>query len=483
MARTDLAAAIELLRQAADVDPQLEVPRALAQLLGTEAAVMARTKPDVAVELLRQAVAVSPQSGLLRETLAKLLIERSELEAADAVLEEGLTLDDSSPGLLNLKARLLDRRDQLPQAIDYYRQAARAAPDDKEIFADWIDALVRADRADDALERLDRRLKAFPDNTSAQALKGRVLLEVNRPKEAVQALQKAVELDPNELAVQLDLAETLLRLERYNAAKAAYRSAIENDNRLCDARAYFSILLIDIAEYGEAAKHVHDAIGILEKEVRNRETQTRLGWLYSTLAWAWRCSGEVPIGELEAALHTALRYRREDPWTRKDLGSLYLRTGRQKQGEAVIRALIAASGGTDVPVSLIGWCHYLLGRYDEAVRCLRAALAADEDDFTTSFDLALALLASGRTATAEVEYRRATERAKSRHRPPRQRGLFYIAIIDLIQAVKDRRIDGPDGSEIYRDLRQHLERARFDRGKLATLDYPLTTMQPTPLSV
>ncbi len=85
----------------------------------------------------------------------------------------------------------------------------------------------------------------------------------------------------------------------------------------------------------------------------------------------------------------------------------------------------------------MGWCHYRLGEYDEAMRLFIDAVSLNVDVISTQFYLALTLMCSGWRwrPLAVREYRRGLDLADRKHILKR-RGLLYAALRDLKDAVK-----------------------------------------------
>ena len=85
------------------------------------------------------------------------------------------------------------------------------------------------------------------------------------------------------------------------------------------------------------------------------------------------------------------------------------------------------------------------------MRLLHASLSLDEAPLYAQFDLGLVLLASSRSQLALPEYERAVKLASSKH-ILRQRGLYYVALFDLVQGARKHGF-GPEGDKIFKLLR------------------------------
>jgi tetratricopeptide (TPR) repeat protein len=89
--------------------------------------------------------------------------------------------------------------------------------------------------------------------------------------------------------------------------------------------------------------------------------------------------------------------------------------------------------------SLIGWCLYRLGQYAQATHVLEDGLMLDASMLSTWFDLALVQMCGAQYGIALGTYQQALDRIRSEHGLKR-RGLIYIALDDLRQAIREHRI-------------------------------------------
>jgi hypothetical protein len=141
--------------------------------------------------------------------------------------------------------------------------------------------------------------------------------------------------------------------------------------------------------------------------------------------------------------------------------------GREEEGRKILERLAELSV-SQAPLDLVGWCHFRLGRYEAAEQWLRTSMREDSEKAdSTSFDLALVLLAKEikNTEEAEEAYAEAKMRAAGND-VRRQRGLFHVAAIDVKVAIEDGVIDREKGDERLKDLKTRLEEANNKFAKL-----------------
>src|SRR5262249_47810312 len=187
--------------------------------------------------LLKEIINRWPDHVEPREALAARLLRQGNYVEALAAAEGALALAPESASLLGLKAKALDGKGELAEAVRFYRRASRAARADDERFGALIDALTRANRSDEALNEVERRLARFKENGQALAAKGQLLLTARQFEDAAEALQAAEPLVPDELRLKvgIQLGQALRELDRYGEALQALERAAQVDNTLGDA--------------------------------------------------------------------------------------------------------------------------------------------------------------------------------------------------------------------------------------------------------
>ena len=236
---------------------------------------------------------------------------------------------------------------------------------------------------------LNRALALKPDYPFALSRKGNALRALDRYEEAQQALDRA-----------------LVLLER------DYLFALGTKGWL----------LCDIGEF-------QDAVQVLN------QVQFDSVWILDLKGQALQNLGVEHAEEAQQAYEVALKVDPRDLWIHKGLGdALYLR-GKLEEAKTkylgVIKQAKERNEELDADtLSLLGWCHYRLGQYDEAARLLVEALRLDPKGISHQFKLALTLLCSERYGLALREYQRGLELTESKP-VQRRRGLLAVAIKDL----------------------------------------------------
>jgi tetratricopeptide (TPR) repeat protein len=473
------------------------LPETLGQFVGWLQTFGAATETRKKIGALNEAIQLRPEDIEARAELIRLHMNQKNYKGAEGVASEGLKIaPDSAPLLLSMAA-ILERQGKKGEAIDYYRLAARRAPDDETVFVAMVDALKRAGQTDEALRAVERALARDQRNVVALIAKGNLLVENGKlpdkaaeSEAAAESLRRAETLlgptDKRLLGVRVWLSAALRQLDRYDEAREVLEQAAKADNETNDVRAHLVTLLIEIAEYEAAGKLAQEAIDRLEAAGRaapspgtadaataKDDVEQRLSWLYYARGWALYCACNAPASETEAAYKRAVQLAPTDPWAKKNLGGVLLRSEAGKeQGRKLILELVSAATQNELPVSLVGWCHFLLGNYAAAEHWIRGALASNPNDIGLQFDLGLVLVAAGQEGGAVAQYKAALE-AALRRKKPRRRGLLHVALLDVIVCTKEGRIPAPSGQSVFDELHHALEKAGSPSEMLERLRYPI----------
>ena len=423
------------------------------------------------VALLKEIVSRWPERVEPRQALAGLHLRQGNHAEALVEVDRALAIAPDSASLLGLKAKALDLKGDLAEAVRFYRRVSRAARGSDDAFDTLIDALTRAGRSEEALGELEHRLALFPKNGRALAAKGQLLYAAGRVEDAAAALQAAEPLVPDDmrLTVRIHLAQAWRSLDQYGEALQAFERAAQVDNALGDAHALKAVTLVDIAEYEQAAAVLERAIDTIGDHTSDDEAKRRLGWLWSARGWVLRRAGRAAVDQLKPMFERATALAPDDPYAKKNLGwALLQQPASEKEGERLIRELIDERA--DIPKELVGECQFMLEKYEAAEHWVRSVVNADPTDIATQFDLALVLLAMRRNDDAK-EYAAASKLAREKS-AERRRGLFHVALGDLIDAHKEGRVDPAQAKRVWQGLWKDLQAAGLREEELARLQYP-----------
>ena len=365
---------------------------------------------------------------------------------------------------------MLQALGQREEAVEMFRAVLRIDPT-RRSASDLGETLRHLGRYDEALEALDQALKVDPKNANALGTRGQVLQALGRREEAVDALRKALVIDPKLSWVYSELGRTLRLLGRDLEALAEFDRALASDPSnigarlgLCEVLLQLDYMeevleLLEPLEHDKPTERDQRALVLARRGealcamARFDEADSLLRQaiaLDDTIGWFHYLRGRA-LQNLERAdqAHSAYQLAMErlpsdeNFFERKGVANaLYLQGQLEKakpEYQRVIDTVTLRIPSPDADtLSLLGWCHYRLGEFDQALRLLMQALSLNPAVVSNQFDVSLVLLGLNRDEMAVREYQRAVEATRC-HVISRRRGIFQVAINDLEVARREGR--------------------------------------------
>jgi tetratricopeptide (TPR) repeat protein len=473
LARALLAKGSEAASEAlAQVDAILQVvPQDPASLRIKAAAHMQLEQFTEALTALRDAAAAE-ETFDIRLELGRALLQTGDARRAVEEFERAIRLDPKNPAGHRALADCFRSLGDRDHAVSSYRRAARLAPEDPDTFQAMMEILNELGRPDDASEEIDERISG-PLRPLALEWKARFSAADN-PAAAIQALEQASTIEPTDAAVDrvpilIQLGNLRREIGRYSDAGHAYRDAVALDDTNLDAWWAFASYQCDIARFDVALEAMNTAL-----KMKPRSPNT-----WGVIAWCHQHLGNQD--EALDAFQKAFDYSEQHAYYEKGLANALYQMGRGDQSvahfESVLKKLkygtSSDSGGEYVVrdsnvLALLGWCNYRLGRFDEAIRLFQNALASGSHEHRfLLFDLTLTLLASGRESLATRALHAACDAADAEELE-RRRGLYFIALFDLIDAHV-HHVVAEGAREIIITVRDRLARTDIDLTQLKWL--------------
>jgi tetratricopeptide (TPR) repeat protein len=453
--RGDLPAARELWKQVVAAEPlAADAHRALAQLLaetaGREAALdhlraacarfphhvvlhrvweawLRDDGPTATEPVIRRMVAIHPADAWTRRELVLCLADQGRLDEAFAEMQIARDLEPDSASYHSVLGRLCLRAGRRDEAKAAFRAALAISVDDEFAFAQLIDACdTRAERCEAlafAVAELVRQV-TFGDGLLAFQ---RFAADVLAPDELLARLREARSERPDLWHAHAALVRQLVALERLDEARAEAEAAA----------ARFPLLpgvWLDLAQVHRARA---DAEG--EDAAISRALEINPGW------------------------GTAVRH----------LSDLRERQGRLEDARAVLEAAVARAPLDPLNHGCLADILWKLGRHDEALECLRRALALEP-----VYDWAWSSLRAWSEESGRPEAAVEVARELTRRRPGDAHS--WITFARLLEAghQANERLDAldralaldPHLTEAY-DLKaeQLAEAGRFDEAAAACL--------------
>lgn len=402
---------------AADKFSELEVPSGYIDALrGRGRVARYRDRYEQALDYFNAALTtaqdlnIPSQEATLQSDLAYTYSRKGDTETAHTLYHRGLELVRNvgnriaEAGVLVSLGEIAVQRDELDEATDLYQQAH--------------DIYTQLDDRDGELETILGLSDVYQQRKELDTA-------IDHARTAL-SMAREMEARDQEIRALLTLAESLRRAEQYEELFAVLDEGltIQSDNQWLLLR--WADTLNDIAAFERA-------LDVLE---RAEQLESPSSDVFAAEGWA--LENLYRAGEARDAYERALKLNSFEVWTHKGLGNALRLLGDMEAATAKYRWVIEQANErdpTDVDMQdLMGWCHYAIGEYDAAIRYFRNVLDAYPDRVSARFDLALSLLCSGQYHEALDVYQRGLDDLEQKH-VLRRRGLLYIAIDDLREAI------------------------------------------------
>jgi tetratricopeptide (TPR) repeat protein len=457
------------------LDRAIELNRDDPEPFVLKSTILASTDAAKAEAVLEDAAQEHPQSISVRLAIAQLALRNKRDDVANQALDTILLIDRRNVPALMAKAELLETQKRFDEALDMLRRAASVPSENPDIAPRIARVLYKQEHINEALEELATAIAHDPKHWKAYWMQGTILLSQNQLPDGLQSFQNAVRIRPDDADLHADFGEALRQLDHYEEACKVFDRALQlapNSANVCLFKAFY---LCDIADFRQA-------IAFLQ---RGAELDPRNDVVYWLMGWAYQHLGRAEAANAERAFQRVLeltpKVTSNRLAARKGLANVWYDAGRHDDAGQIFKELIdeqtllEGNSARVNRIALLGWCYYRLRQYDEAVRLFQSCISISQNNIDVHFDLALALLASGRSS-AGAEYERAIERATSKHLL-RQRGLFYIALYDVVTGIAEGRMRQDVQSVIDR-LRGCLRTAGVDLAKVPWLDDGVSIRAP-----
>jgi tetratricopeptide (TPR) repeat protein len=435
-------------------------------------------RSSIAISLREQKVQILLKLGRYHEALATIdEVLKDEENSALALTYKGITL--YSINLYNDALESLDQALELEEtdslalaikgaslmAIHRYEEAqiilANALEGNEEnIIALWGMAqfLFNEGRYEDALTYLDKASVLEPNNINIIRSRGYCLLSLGRINEALESINKGLELDDDNAWLLADKTLALLSRGDYTNAEKELKSAFRSDPKNPWALKLKGQLLCDIAEYSAAIEALDQII----------ETDPFDYQCLFLKAWALEQQSKENASSSLRLYKMAIELNPMDIRSHMGLANTLRLTGdfdsASKEFLWIIDVLNKEPYLEGERLSLLGWCYCCMGEYHKGIRLYLEALDIIPDSISIRFDLALALLYSGKKEYALRDYLRGLDLADHEH-ILRIRGLLAVALNNLVNAMDIKPEVRSNEAQKAKDLLSSaLEKAKLPKG-------------------
>ena len=338
-----------------------------------------REKPEDAEDLLRAQLVDNPGEVRFSRALIGLLLNDGNTAAA---VDEAARVSEL-PGKEAIGDFLLggfyQARGEHELAIAAFRRSLQESPTAREPLQGLVASMVKLDRADEAIDYLKKVQQDNPENLYAKTLLGQVLAGAGNPEEAQKIFESTLASDESWLPAYTALAG----LQSGNVA-----SQIDTYKRGLEAVPESQELVLLLGTAYERSGEIEEAIVSYEKALAvNPESPAVANNLAALLA-----DYRTDTKSLEQALELANQFKDSDnPAFLDTLGWVHYRLGNYSEAVPFMEKAVAAAGQVPVLRYHLGMGYIAIEKPILAREQLELALANKDANFTGVDDARSAL--------------------------------------------------------------------------------------------
>ena len=355
----DLDLGLDALRTALKSNPDhVKLHQTLAQFYDIKGDMAA------AEQHLRKAVQIAPKAIPVRLELGDLLLQRKDLDAAEQVFLSITRQFPEHPSAWIRLSRIYNQKKEPAKAAAVLKSALDANPDAQPLVMALALTYNQANRPTDAIALCDAFVTRKGPNPLVYNMIGLSHMVADAPGQAKGMFEKALTIDPLFSPAHDNLARLYLRQKNKDAIIRNLRETIAKQPK------HVSIYLT-LARILEIEQDFSQAISVYRRVLEQEPS-------------LWVAANNM------AFLMTEHRPDHDDLLQALDLA----------------KRVVSMRPTDPAAMDTLGWAHYHLGQYHEALRAIEQALARQPGNITIRFHWGMALYKTGRL----IEARRSLEK-------------------------------------------------------------------------
>lgn len=372
------------LNRALELNPKDE--RVYQRLIGFY---MERSNYDAANALLEKWQKAAPHSRSLYLTWAKVYMVMGLYSQALEKLQRAQKENPKNPDILKYMGQLYQLKGEPEKAIEAYKRLLSISPGSIEVLDQLGRLYIKEKQYPLALKIYASLLQQHPGHPQLVARVVSILMVMNEKEKALKILDDALKLNKDEhlLFMKGILLEEMGKKED---ALKVFQGVI-GDGKPHEPSFYVQVAGI-YSEKGEKEK----ALDVLRKGIALKPDSAEL---YKALATLYRDMGEKDKALVNAAYAVVLKPR--DPYYLFYLGALLEREGKWKKGEKFLKRALELDPKNPVILNYLGYMYIDRGiKLDEGIKLVKEALKLKPDSPYYLDSLAWGLFKKGKVKEA-----------------------------------------------------------------------------------
>jgi len=336
---------------------------------------LAAKDTTAAVGLFEQALKAGQKPGEVRLALGAIALARQRIPEAIQHLEEAVRIDDENVEAVRLLGEAYMKNKNLSGALTQFRRVVKLAPKNGAVAASYGKALLGVDSIDAAILQLTRAKEYTPEDPSIYEALGDAFIKQNVVPMAVMNYQKAIELEPAKTERRIKLASVFEKNRQYTEAVKEFDEIIKRDSANADAYKQKGNIYVRAKLYKQAVPALRRYTELSPKSVEGSVLFTK------ALNGANDFEGTVTEGKRSLKLDS----NNVDIWRLVAQAQVETRQFEDalKSYETLKRKKAFEAGDE----AQYGFALFKLGRDDDALKSLLAAVATDSTNCDAYFSL------------------------------------------------------------------------------------------------
>lgn len=365
----------------------------------------------------------------LKDLHAGLLLDMTgRVKDAGVRLERAYQQDKNALRTVDAYARWVSRNEGNDKAIEIYREFGKSLPEHplvdaaiQEMKAGPLPPLIRTTDAgvaevlfglgaalsrqggeDFGLYYLTLALYLQPDHALALSSLGDLFEALKKQDLAIQAFARVPANSPLKRNAEIQRAFNLDALERTAEARELLEKLAEQNPKDVEVTIALGNLLRVRKDFAKAAE-------VYSKAIETVSSPTRQHWAYFYFRGiSYERSKQWPKAEQD--FQKALELYPDQPQVLNYLGYSWIDQGvNLEKGMVMIRRAVELRPNDGYIIDSLGWAHYRIGQYEDAVRELERAILLRPEDPTINDHLGDAYWRVGRKLEASFQWRHAVD--------------------------------------------------------------------------
>jgi tetratricopeptide (TPR) repeat protein len=235
----------------------------------------------------------------------------------------------------------------------------------------YVNAMMyqQKNQDDKAVAALERAVEEKEDYSIAYSLLGDIHKDMENYPESIDSYEKATELNPWSFHDQFNLGGVYKVTANYPEAASSFSRAVELkpdhfEANFNAADCYYQIKQYDTAlDYGHKAENINSEVAALQKLLGDVK------------------GAQKNYDSAIASYKRALELDGNDVDVMNALGVAYLRSGNFAPAKELLNIVVAEQFNNNAAYRYLGYCHFKLNDYDQAVVSYKNAIEIDKNDW------------------------------------------------------------------------------------------------------